>query len=108
MDTTAHTDRRRFERTPWLSDCRLLDPRTGRFLPGESRDRSGGGARVVVRNARHFEPGQAVALLLPTGPRQGVVSAGEALRGVVRRVELIGEDQQEIALEYENAARIAA
>lgn len=104
METTAHPDRRRFERVPHRADCRVLDPRTGRFLPGRSCDYSVGGARVEVRHARGFEPGQVVALLLPTGEHGGVVHAREAVRGMVRRVLPGTGGREEIGLEFERAA----
>jgi hypothetical protein len=99
MHTATEHERRRWPRLPLRTDCRLLDPRTGRFLAAESRDRSAGGARIVVRTGRAIEPGQGVALLLTPGPAP-VLAAGHAQHATVRRVRTIDDQQVELALEF--------
>lgn len=95
----TQTERRRAPRTLHQSDCRLLDPRTGRFLPAESCDRSATGARLLVRTTRLIEAGQSVALLMPSD-RASVLCAQQAARAIVRRAQPLSEEQCEIALEF--------
>ena len=78
MDALA--DRRRDLRMPLLCACKVLDPRSGKYLPATTIDSSVDGLQIRLERDAGIGPGDRLLVGLPAGG------------GLIRRADLVDFD----------------
>ena len=98
MDTI---DRRRFQRHDLEKPCKVYDPASRRFAPGQTRNISRCGALVTVQWARPMSPGDPIDIVIAWSPRP-LLPADSMVRARVSRTLASTGEVQVLALEFDN------
>jgi hypothetical protein len=101
------TERREFERLDLQRPCKLYDPASRKYLGGQTRNVSGGGALVELSRPLRLEPGSTVHLGVAYRRRDAVLHGREMIEGRVVR-SLHGPETSIVAVRYAEPIEQAA
>ncbi len=105
--SSTRFERRQHDRQDLSRPCKVFLKQAMRYVPGNTRNLSDGGALLEVGPSRPLNPGDPVDLLISwTG--QAVVRAESMAAARVVRVIESGHDRQLVALTFEQAATAVA
>jgi c-di-GMP-binding flagellar brake protein YcgR len=104
--TLSGKDRRRYIRHRVESPCKLIELKTGRALPGITRDVSLGGLLVSLRTAIPFQAGERIKIGV-AWKGQAVLDANTLTDAEVVRASPLFDGQQTLAIRRINAAALA-
>ena len=93
-------DRRSHSRQILQRPCKVFDPRGRRYLTGQTRDISCGGAMVDLPRVIELKPGDKVYLGIALKRRDQFLRAEEMLEGTVIRALATVDDHTALALQF--------
>lgn len=90
--TFEEADRRQYPRICAHWPCKVYNPISGRYVPGETMDVSEGGAQVMLAWDTNLWPGQTLAIGVARKRRQSVIHSDSMFNATVVRITPIAED----------------
>jgi hypothetical protein len=97
-----HIDDRRCHPRQFLEKpCKVYDPASRRFAPGQTRNISRGGALITVQWARPMSAGDPIDIVIAWSPRP-LLPADAMVRARVARTVAVTGDVQVLALEFDH------
>ncbi len=99
-------DRRRHPRIDLTAPCKVYHPASRRFAAARTRNLSAGGALLRVETGRPLMPGEAIDIALSLEAKPLLQSISMIASRVIRSLP-IGDNAQELAVEFEQPIEIA-
>jgi hypothetical protein len=90
--TFEEADRRAYPRLSAHWPCKVYNPISGRYIPGETMDVSENGAQIMLAWDTNLGPGQTLSIGIARKRRQGIIRTDTMFDATVVRVTPIAED----------------
>ncbi|MHC5113600.1 MAG: PilZ domain-containing protein [Planctomycetota bacterium] len=100
--TSLDRERRIYVRLATARPCKVLDPRSGRYVGGRTRDVSAGGVLVELDRRLPLEPG-ATLLVGVASHRQAIIRRESMTEGRVVRALTLTTGETTVAVRYDDA-----
>ena len=98
--TVIDGDRRRHVRVSVNQPCKIHDPRSGKYIAGQTQDMSSGGLLVELPRLMSLKPGDDVHVGVALKRRQALLRCNEMIRTVVTRVMHTVDDRTLLGLKF--------
>ena len=101
MTTTAvDGDRRRHDRVMVNQPCKIHDPRSGKYIAGQTPDMSNGGLLVELPRVVSLNPGDEVHVGVALKRRQALLRCNEMIKAQVTRALHTADDRTLLGLMF--------
>jgi hypothetical protein len=101
MTMTVDGDRRRHVRVTVNQPCKVHDPRSGKYVGGQTQDMSGGGLLVELPRLVSLKPGDEVHVGVALKRRQALLRCNEMIKAYVTRAMHTVDDRTLLGLRFE-------